>query len=82
MTKIIKLTYTYYETGFELIIITFYRIIYKLKKLTKFDFSKCSTIRKYIDMIWYSYDRFIIYLTDEIDEPEKTAGPSGVVPSM
>ena len=33
-------------------------------------------------MIWYSYDRFIIYLTDEIDEPEKTTGPSGVVPSM
>ena len=31
-------------------------------------------------MIWCSYGRFIIYLTDEIDEPEKTAGPSGVIP--
>ena len=33
-----------------------------------------------MDMTWYSYDRFIIYLTDEIDEPEKTSGPSGVIP--
>ena len=29
-------------------------------------------------MIWCSYGRFIIYLTDKVDEPEKTAGPSGV----
>ena len=34
------------------------------------DFSKYSTIRRYIDMIWCSPGRFI-YLTDKVDEPEK-----------
>ena len=29
-------------------------------------------------MIWCSYGRFFIYLTDKVDEPEKTTGPSGV----
>jgi len=63
--------------GFGLIIITVPEIIYKFKKLTKFDFTKCSTIRN-IDMIWRSYGRFFIYLTDEVDEPEKSTGPSRV----
>jgi hypothetical protein len=31
-------------------------------------------------MIWRSYGRFFIYLTDKVDEPEKTTGPSGVIP--
>ena len=31
-------------------------------------------------MIWCSYGRFFIYLTDKVDEPEKTTGPSGVIP--
>ena len=30
-------------------------------------------------MIWRRYGRFFIYLTDKVDEPEKT---TGVVPSM
>ena len=34
---------------------------------------------KNIDTIWCSYSRFI-YLTDKVDEPEKTTGPSGVIP--
>ena len=28
-------------------------------------------------MIWRRYGRFFIYLTDKVDEPEKTTGPSG-----
>jgi hypothetical protein len=32
-------------------------------------------------MIWRSYHTgFFIYLTDKVDEPEKTMGPSGVIP--
>jgi len=34
---------------------------------------------KNTDMIWRSYGRFFIYLTDKVDEPEKT---TGIVPSM
>jgi len=30
-------------------------------------------------MIWSSYHSRLIYLTDKIDEPEKTTGPSGVI---
>jgi len=34
-------------------------------------------------MIRRSYhSRFFIYLTDKVDEPEKTTGWSGVVPSI
>jgi hypothetical protein len=31
-------------------------------------------------MIWSSYHGGFIYLTDKVDKPEKTTGPSGVTP--
>jgi hypothetical protein len=31
-------------------------------------------------MIWCSYGRVFIYLTDKVDELEKNYGPSGVIP--
>ena len=57
----------------------FLKLFINLRKEPVFDFTKCSIIRN-IDMIWCSYGRFFIYLTDKVDEPEKTTGPSGVIP--
>ena len=56
----------------------FLKLFINLRKEPVFDFTKCSIIRN-IDMIWCSYGRFFIYLTDKVDEPEKTTGPSGVI---